>query len=149
MSQLDGGPGNRHTNWIFMSKQTSKSTKYIDPDFEGLSDEEPEDLLPDLPGVECIVSSLITQGLLNGFLSHSRSKFAIQGAKKKGGPLKAGFPNVWEVVSARSDAEVPGWKKEEAPVGRKFGSGMAGPSSDFGPGTVVNLSGVRPVGSGL
>jgi len=87
--------------------------------------------------IESIVSSLIEQGFLNGFISHKLKKFGIQGARQKGA-LQAGFPNVWEVVKSRNSDEVPGWKKETAPT-------VLGQT--LGPGMVVNLSGARPVGS--
>jgi hypothetical protein len=92
---------------------------------------------PELKEVEAIVASLVQQGLLHGFVSHNLSRFAILGAKIRGGPLKAGFPDPWEVVKMRAEeggVEVPGWVREE----RK--GAMGG---------VVNLSGIaRPVGSG-
>jgi len=95
--------------------------------------------MPDLLEIEAIVASLVQQGFLGGFISHNQGKFAILGAKIRGGPLNAGFPNVWEVVKARAeregkDTEVPAWVRSE----RK--AIMGG---------VVNLSGIaRPVGSG-
>jgi hypothetical protein len=95
--------------------------------------------MPDLLEVEAIVASLIQQGLLRGFISHNQGKFAILGAKQRGGPLNAGFPVVWEVVKSKAeregkDTEVPAWVRGE----RKAGLGG-----------VVNLSGIaRPVGSG-
>ncbi|TVY54335.1 PCI domain-containing protein [Lachnellula cervina] len=95
--------------------------------------------MPDLLEIEAIVASLVQQGLLGGFISHNQGKFAILGAKIRGGPLNAGFPGVWEVVKARAEregknTEVPAWVRSErkAPMGG-----------------VVNLSGIaRPVGSG-
>ena len=95
--------------------------------------------MPDLVQVEAIVASLVQQGLLHGFISHGQGKFAILGSKQRGGPLKAGFPTVWEAIKDRAESEgrhseVPGWVRGE----RK--GGMGG---------VINLSGVaRPVGSG-
>lgn len=96
-------------------------------------------MMPDLVQVEAIVASLVQQGLLHGFISHGQGKFAILGSKQRGGPLKAGFPTVWEAIKDRAESEgrhseVPGWVRGE----RK--GGMGG---------VINLSGVaRPVGSG-
>ncbi|KAF4635883.1 hypothetical protein G7Y89_g2201 [Cudoniella acicularis] len=94
--------------------------------------------MPNLLEMEAIVASLVQQGLLHGFISHTQGKFAIIGAKQRGGPLNAGFPAVWEVLKARAEkegkeAEVPGWVKTE----RKGFTGG-----------VINLSGARPVGSG-
>lgn len=95
---------------------------------------------PDILEIEAIVASLVQQGLLHGFVSHNLSRFAILGAKQRGGPIRAGFPPPWEVIKARAEgngggpADVPGWVREE----RK------GPL-----GGIVNLSGIaRPVGSG-
>jgi hypothetical protein len=95
--------------------------------------------MPRMLDIESIIAGLVTQGLLHGFMSHAQGKFAIIGSKQKDGPLNAGFPNPWEVISARAkaeqrDEEIPGWVQKE----RKFGGGG-----------VVNLSGIaRPVGSG-
>ncbi|TVY80607.1 PCI domain-containing protein [Lachnellula suecica] len=95
--------------------------------------------MPDLLEIEAIVASLVQQGFLRGFISHNQGKFAILGAKQRGGPLNAGFPPVWEIVKAKAeragkDAEVPAWVQNERKVGM---------------GGVVNLSGIaRPVGSG-
>lgn len=92
---------------------------------------------PDLIEIEAIVASLVQQGFLHGFVSHNLSRFAILGAKQRGGPLKAGFPVPWEVIKTRAEsgpADVPGWVKQERRVVM---------------GGVVNLSGIaRPVGSG-
>ena len=75
----------------------------------------------DLPisqdGVEMMVASLIQQGLLHGFLSHSQRRFAVIGAKAKGGPVAAGWPPVLSaIVERKYDDEVdwnsvPGWVK--------------------------------------
>ena len=162
----------------------------MDPEFEGIYDED-SDGSPlfseseisdgkdetdgtgiDMLQIECMLSSLISQGLLNGFISHRLKRFAIQGAKAKGGPLAAGFPKPFAVISARMeeyDSEIPGWKKEakasNGPGGGDggFGSDGAGfgrgPSSGpggggrgnfgkIGPGTVINLKGARPAGAG-
>jgi hypothetical protein len=95
--------------------------------------------MPDLMQMEAIVASLVQQDLLHGFISHNQGKFAILGAKQRGGPLNAGFPPVWETLKARAEregreAEIPGWVQTERT------GGMGG---------VVNLSGIaRPVGSG-
>ncbi|KAG9239001.1 COP9 signalosome-like protein complex subunit 12 [Amylocarpus encephaloides] len=94
--------------------------------------------MPDILEVEAIIASLVQQGLLHGFISHNQGKFAILGAKQRGGPLNAGFPDVWEVIRDRAkregrDSEVPGWVQHE----KRGGGG------------VVNLTGIaRPVGSG-
>jgi hypothetical protein len=143
-SLSDGGPGNRHTNWIFMSQDPPKEAQYTDRDFDGLAEDEEyydeggydEDnpfLLPGLQEIESVVSSLISQGLVNGYIS-TQKKLAIQGAMKKPA-LEAGWPNPWQTIKARCEqgsTEVPGWKRGES----GFAQG----------GLVVNLSGARPVG---
>lgn len=94
-------------------------------------------VMPDALQVEAIMASLIQQDLMHGFLSHTQGKFAILGSKQKGGPLRAGFPNVWEVLYARAeregkDTEIPGWvQKERVRMGG-----------------VVKISNARPAGSG-
>jgi len=110
---------------------------YIDPDLVGAVETSPP-LLPTIETVESIVASLVEQDLLHGFMSHSSHRFAITGAKNAA-PLQIGFPQVWDVIKGKADAEVPGWVKEEK-------IGPAGMVSKFGPGMVVNLSGARPVG---
>lgn len=86
--------------------------------------------------IESKASSLVVQGLLNGFLSHRQLKFAITGAKRSTA-LIAGFPNVYQTISGRHGTDVPGWVRKRAPAG-----------GAFGPGRVVNLSGIaRPAGS--
>ncbi|KAH0285751.1 hypothetical protein KCU62_g7278, partial [Aureobasidium sp. EXF-3399] len=116
------------------SPGASQPDNYIDPDFVGVVDEPiGEDALdlPDMNNIHSKMTALIHQGLLGGYISFSREKFAIQGAKLKGA-LAAGFPNAWKTVEARADDEVPGWKLET--TGPAFGGG------------VVRLSGARPVG---
>lgn len=92
---------------------------------------------PDIHEIEAIISSLVQQGLLHGFVAHNHEAFAILGSKAKGGPLNAGFPVPWSVFETRAKrdagSDVPGWVKTE----RK--GGMGG---------VVNLSGIaRAAGS--
>jgi hypothetical protein len=131
----DTGAGNRHTNWVFMPEEPLQSSIYVHPEFEGVVNaEEAEDpwLLPDLSEAECIVASLVHQGFLNGFVSHRLLRFAIQGSRTKPA-LQAGFPRVWDVIRARYDGEVPGWK-------RNVGSGGGFADGD-GP-----RSAVMPVG---
>lgn len=67
--------------------------------------------------VEGVVTSLIAQGLLRGFVAHSSGRFAIMGAKQHGGPLVAGWPNVAQVLVERMNEEgvdvdvVPAWNR--------------------------------------
>jgi len=107
---------------------------YVDPDFEGTPSALITPSTLDMLDVESIVTSLVEQGLMNGYISHRLSRFAIQGAKQIGG-LAAGFPNVWHTLSNNAKEQgVPGWKEQKSRNG--FGGGM-----------VVNLSGARPAGS--
>jgi tetratricopeptide (TPR) repeat protein len=114
--------------------QNPAEASWVDPDFEGAAgyEPDPEALLPNATSIESILSSLIEQGFLRGFLAHRAGKFVIMGAKQKGGDeLAAGFPTPWEVVKQKADEEVPGWRKK--------------PQTGAG-GMVINLSGARPAG---
>ncbi|KUJ16699.1 COP9 signalosome-like protein complex subunit 12 [Mollisia scopiformis] len=131
--------GRVHPNAMFMKRPS------LAPPPEGRKKLSPKqgiifcNKMPRMLDVESIVAGLVAQGFLHGFMSHAQGKFAIIGSKQKNGPLNAGFPSPWEVISARAksekrDEEVPGWIQKE----RKIGMGG-----------VVNLSGIaRPVGSG-
>ncbi|ORX94417.1 hypothetical protein BCR34DRAFT_579988 [Clohesyomyces aquaticus] len=134
MAQADGGPGKRHINFIFQQDKPLPSAGYVDPDFDGL-DLKPEFLLPDIIEMESIASSLISQGFMNGFISHKQKRLAIIGARRAGSAVKAGWPNYWSVILGRSNDEVMGWRKDT------MGSGGA-----FGPGSVVRLSGLKAAG---
>ena len=135
------------TVWRYLEKRATappQNGEYVDPDFQSLSLSLPEEeanlLLPDNTSLESVLSSLLDQGLLNGFLSHKQQKYAITGSKTKGGPLAAGFPVVWEVIKKKAEAEgqgaVPGWKKDS---GVRAAGGV-------GPGMVIKLSGARGFG---
>jgi nuclear mRNA export protein PCID2/THP1 len=122
----------------YQSRQ-QQQTPYTDPDFANV---DYGDTTPDATAlaIESKLMSLIDQGLLQGFVSHKLSKFAITGSKAKGGnALLAGFPNVWEALKSKTERagtdDVPGWKKD--------GSGGAG----IGPGMVFNFGAMRPVGA--
>lgn len=126
-----------HTNTVFMRKPDlappPEHAKRLGP-HEGVVF---GNKMPTYLEIEAIVATLIQQGLLYGFISHGRGKFAIIGAKQKG-VLNAGFPVVWEVLKERAEKEgratvVPGWVQNEK-------SGRIG--------GVVRLRGARPVGSG-
>ena len=132
-----------------LEKRASLKT-YTDPDFQGLDVQEDNALLPDTTAIESMLSSLIDQGLLGGFISHEKKKFAITGTKSKGSILAAGFPQPWGVLKAKAEKdkeprsqeiEVPGWKKQDA----RPGGGVGG--SQAGPGMVLNSSGLRPIGA--
>ncbi|KAJ9424080.1 signalosome component [Fusarium oxysporum] len=67
--------------------------------------------------VEMTVATLVQQGLMHGFIAHGQGRFAIIGAKAKGSPVLAGWPNVWQINRERryedyDPDEVPGWVKE-------------------------------------
>jgi tetratricopeptide (TPR) repeat protein len=129
MAQQDQGPGRRHISFVL---QDFTPRGYVDPDFEGL-DVEPYTKTYDILEMESICSSLIVQGFLNGYISHKSKRFAIIGARKGGGPLRAGFPNIWETISKRKNQNVQGWRKEAL--------------SEAGGGGVIRLAGARPAGS--
>ncbi|KAK5998531.1 Protein CSN12-like protein [Cladobotryum mycophilum] len=65
--------------------------------------------------VEMTVAALVQQGFMHGFVAHSQGRFAIIGAKAKGSPVLAGWPNVWQTIRDRRQEgdfdmdEVPGW----------------------------------------
>ncbi|EMC95711.1 hypothetical protein BAUCODRAFT_56129, partial [Baudoinia panamericana UAMH 10762] len=129
--------------------QQQTNGEYTDPDFASIDyGDTSSSSSIEVTAIESKLSSLIDQGMLNGFISHRLMKFAIQGAKAKGGDaLGAGFPNVWEVLRAKAERggmgeDVPGWKKSE----RVNHAGAAFGGQRFGPGMVVNLSGLRPIG---
>ncbi|RKF55665.1 PCI domain-containing protein [Erysiphe neolycopersici] len=122
--------GRIHTNKIFMKHddlvRPLKGSKKLVAQ-EGLIY---GNQVPDVIHIEAIMASLIQQGLIYGYLSHSQGKFAIIGSKQRGGPVKAGFPNVWETLKLKAeqeekDIEIPGWVQKEKAVGG-----------------VINLSGV-------
>ncbi|KAL2869668.1 uncharacterized protein BJX67DRAFT_319170 [Aspergillus lucknowensis] len=89
--------------------------------------------------IESILASLLTQGLMRGYLTHRNPRLAIPGARLRGA-LPTGFPNIWQTIHAREseDTGVPGWVQPP--------STMAGSVALGGGGRVVNLSGARPVG---
>ena len=104
-----------------------------------IGDEESEDQhTPAMREIESILSSLLTQSFMRGYLTHKNPRFAIPGARQRGA-LPTGFPNVWQTIYGRESEEtgVPGWVQMPSPT-----SGVA----RAGGGRVVNLSGARPVG---
>ncbi|KAK5106471.1 hypothetical protein LTS08_000590 [Lithohypha guttulata] len=120
---------------------------YHQPDHTGLHDPTPED-------INGVFLSLISQGLLKGFVHHSypdllQSRFAIPGVRRPqskafdsiatqaGHTWKdVGFPSIFEVIREREEASdggvVPGWVTEEK--AKRSG------------GRVINLAGARAVG---
>ncbi|KAL4972203.1 hypothetical protein BDW66DRAFT_164324 [Aspergillus desertorum] len=91
--------------------------------------------------IESILASLLTQGLMRGYLTHRNPRFAIPGARLRGA-LPTGFPNVWQTIYGREskDTVVPGWVQPPSTIAK------GAPAALGGGGRVVNLSGVRPVG---
>lgn len=90
---------------------------------------------PAMNEVESVVLSLIQQGLLRGFALHTNPRFAIPGSQKAGGPMRAGFPEVWSVIHSQDSGEaVPGWVEE-------------GNIDSSGGGRVVRIFGARPAGA--
>ena len=71
---------------------------------------------PTAQDVELAVATLVQQGLLHGYVAHDMGKFAVMGAKTRGG-LVAGWPVVARAVRERRYVEdleldaVPGWVK--------------------------------------
>ncbi len=130
--------GRLHTNSIFIvppEQESQEPSSYTNPDLFGtVTPSGPA--LPTMMEIEAILASLIDQGLLRGYISHKQLRFAILGSKAKG-PLSAGFPNVWEVLSTKADDEVPGWVREKNDV----------LLNNVGAGMVINLSGARPAGA--
>lgn len=110
-----------------------ESGQYVD-EYIGQHTSSSEDAAdsPTMTEVESVVLSLIQQGLLRGFALHSNPRFAIPGSQKAGGPMKAGFPEVWKVIKSKdSGGSVPGWVEEgnlgsEGRVVRIFGARPAG-----------------------
>jgi hypothetical protein len=130
--------GRTHPNSMFLKAPDLEppytGQKHLGP-YEGMIS---GNKMPELHDIEAVLANLVSQGLMFGFLSHNQCKFAIIGSKAKGGPLKAGFPDVWKVLKAKATKEnragdIPGWVQTE----RQGGGGG-----------VFNLTGARPVGSG-
>ncbi|KAL4940449.1 hypothetical protein BDV06DRAFT_230322 [Aspergillus oleicola] len=116
---------------------TYELNPYAEDPYSQDSDTDPSPLMLE---IESILSSLLTQGLMRGYLTHRNPRFAIPGARIRGA-LPTGFPNVWQTIHAREneDRNVPGWVKAPDP--------MANAAAALGGGgRVVNLSGARPVG---
>ncbi|KAF2822793.1 hypothetical protein CC86DRAFT_457978 [Ophiobolus disseminans] len=130
VSAQDQGPGRRSMASVIQGLHTPSKPKYIDPDFDGVDGLVPYDHEMDMLEMESISSSLITQGLMNGYISRSSLRVALSSISKRGG-LDNAFPNPWENAKSRNSDDVLGWKKEA-------GSETAG--------LIVHLSGARPVG---
>lgn len=132
MAAQDLGPGRRNFGHIFQDHTSTTKSTYIDPDFVGMEGVEPYNHEFDILEIECICGSLITQGFLNGYISHKTAKLAISGARRSGGALIHGFPQPWQVIKEKNRDDVLGWKRD---------------GGSDGQGQVVRLSGARPAGS--
>ncbi|KAF2402511.1 hypothetical protein EJ06DRAFT_342890 [Trichodelitschia bisporula] len=86
---------------------------YVDADFESVSDDEGLPSGPDLAEIECIVSALVNQGLIRGFMSHATGRLAVQGARGGRRAVEAGWPSVYEVVMTKAGRNrIIGWVRE-------------------------------------
>jgi nuclear mRNA export protein PCID2/THP1 len=105
--------------------------EYVDPDLVDPDSKQPyrpSEPSPSMMELECIISSLIDQGLLRGYVAHKQLRFAIMRGKKRDlPPQQSGFPNVYQtlVVERQKEWPVPGWVPPEAGVNRGIGSGPA------------------------
>ena len=118
--------------------QNSKDASYVDPDFDdGEVGGAGDATAVSSTSIESILSSLISQGFVNGFVSHRELRL-IMTLMRHGNVVATGFPQPWSVISqkVKGDVEVPGWRKN--PQGGGFGGGG---------GRVVSLSGARAVGA--
>ncbi|KAF2455267.1 hypothetical protein BDY21DRAFT_307362 [Lineolata rhizophorae] len=98
--------------------------------------EESDYPLPDIFEAEAVISALIDQGLLNGFISRNLRRFAIVGSKRKGNPLAAGFPPPASILAPAGfdeREEVPGWRREGL-LGSHVGFGAPTGSQGMGMG---------------
>lgn len=127
---VDGAPESDYSAYE-LNPYAEKNATHRDPD-------KPSPLMRE---IESILASLLTQGLMRGYLTHRNPRFAIPGARLRGA-LPTGFPNVWQTIYAREseDTGVPGWVQPPPTM-----AGGAPTALGVG-GRVVNLSGARPVG---
>ncbi|KAL5344079.1 hypothetical protein BJX70DRAFT_7591 [Aspergillus crustosus] len=133
-SLVDGAPDSNYTNYEL---DPYADDPYTNPD--------PTTPPPLIREIESVLASLLTQGLMRGYLTHKNPRFAIPGARLRGA-LPTGFPNVWQTIYAREseDTGVLGWvKPKPPPPAVAFAGAPAGAAAG---GRVVNLSGARPVG---
>ncbi|KAE8154903.1 hypothetical protein BDV25DRAFT_147183 [Aspergillus avenaceus] len=130
--------GHSHPNSPGTLIETTHLLDYRQYELNPYADAKPSPMMREL---EAILASLLTQGLMRGYLTHKNPRFAIPGARLRGA-LPTGFPNVWLTISGREsdDDHVPGWVQPPTQtIGLPGGGGGGG-------GRVVNLSGARPVG---
>ncbi|PGG96008.1 hypothetical protein AJ79_09775 [Helicocarpus griseus UAMH5409] len=125
----------------------TEALSYLPSEEVDESENDAETTSPLMRDLESILTSLLTQDLMRGYLTHKNPRFAIPGARLKG-PLPTGFPNVWQTIYAKEseDSQVPGWVKPLPNPGHGPRTGGTRPSPAGGMGgRVVNLSGARPV----
>ncbi|KAK3109339.1 hypothetical protein LTR53_017510, partial [Teratosphaeriaceae sp. CCFEE 6253] len=120
-------------------EEPAAADDYTDPDFADV-DYGDADSAVDVTAMESKLTSLIDQGLLSGFIAHRQQKFAVTGAKAKGGnAVAAGFPAVWGVLKQKAERSgtdvVPGWKTQQESWQK------------VGPGMVLNFGSMRAVGA--
>lgn len=147
--------GHRTTGGKPLTSQAGHDATSIDPfstmEYDEQSFEQPVSgeppNSPTIRQLESIISSLITQDLLHGYLMHRNPRFVIPGARKMGA-LPTGFPPVWRTIynRERQDRHVPGWVRAAEPSSGALPAGGPNPGIGGG-GRVVNLSNARPVGS--
>ncbi|KAH7091060.1 hypothetical protein FB567DRAFT_263583 [Paraphoma chrysanthemicola] len=130
MAAQDQGPGRRNFGHLFFDHESTTKSTYIDPEFAGVEGLVPYNHEFDMLEIECICGSLITQGLMNGYIARKSMKVALSGGGKLGSLGKA-FPTPWAVIKSKNKDDVPGWKKDGGSVGA---------------GQVVHLSGARAAG---
>ncbi|RMZ75143.1 hypothetical protein DV738_g5642, partial [Chaetothyriales sp. CBS 135597] len=117
-------------------------------------DQQDQSTFPTIWTIENTFLSLIHQGLLAGFVSHGaaaegRQRWAIAGAKARGGALSAGFPVIYTAIIDRASKladdvdQIPGWVKDDQ-LRRAAGGGG---NNNAGGGRVVKLSNARPAGA--
>jgi nuclear mRNA export protein PCID2/THP1 len=115
-----------------------------------------EEQSPTLAEIESIFLSLISQGLLKGFVLHNNPRFAVPGAAKSGDGWRSGFPNVHRAILRAQGVDVgQGQGKDREKVNMALeamegvpgwvGEGSLGAGGGGG-GRVVNLRGARAVG---
>lgn len=126
--------------------QSPTDASYIDPEFDDEDEDDAEAAAADSTpttvsstSIESILSSLISQGFVNGFVSHRELRL-IMTLMRHGNVVATGFPQPWSVIQqkVKGDVEVPGWRKHAQ------GGGLGGGG---GGGRVVSLSGARAAGA--
>lgn len=138
LAPVDGEPNREYVDRL----------EELNPYGSGYGDPESNSALL-LREVESILASLLTQGLMRGYLTHANPRYAIPGARARGA-LPTGFPNVWQTISARERQEgdnVPGWVRALPGSSGSERRAENGPVPAIGGGRVINLKGARPVGA--